>query len=236
MANVIEIWVLVAFLGFTLAAPLGPINAEVIKQALNKTISERLAWGLAVFTGIGAMTGDFIVAFLALTVGGDLLTDILSNPVIKFLLFSVNILILGFLGVSALISKPSLMEDRGSEQNNESLRSSYSQLARQYITGFSIVITSPWSYLWWVSMGTLILYSDFNVPDPISRLGIIIMFLSGVLIWVVFFTTLLAIIGRLPNPKIFIWVQRGTAIILFGFAALMVNEAIQSFLEIFNPD
>lgn len=235
MAYVLETWVFVAFLGFTLAAPLGPINAEVIKHALDKSVSEKLAWGSAIFTGIGAMTGDFVVAFSALTVGGEILINVFSNPVIRFLLFSVNIIILGFLGVSALISKPIPLEDHLNPQN-ESLHPSYFRLAKQYITGFSIVVTSPWSYLWWVSMGTLILFSDFNAPDPLFRLGIVIMFLSGVLLWQLFFTTLLAIIGRLPNPSLFVWVQRGTAIILFGFAALMVNEAIQSLLDIINPD
>ncbi|MFX0212380.1 MAG: hypothetical protein ACFFDT_40780, partial [Candidatus Hodarchaeota archaeon] len=85
MVSVLELWVFVGFLGFTLAAPLGPINAEVIKQALNKSVSEKLAWGSAILTGIGAMTGDFVVAFSALTVGGEILIDIFSNPVIKFL-------------------------------------------------------------------------------------------------------------------------------------------------------
>ncbi|MFX0207103.1 MAG: hypothetical protein ACFFDT_14030 [Candidatus Hodarchaeota archaeon] len=229
----IEIWILIAFLGFTLAAPLGPINAEVIKQALDKTVSEKLAWGLAIITGIGAMTGDFVVAFSALTVGGEILIHIFSNVVIKFLLFSVNIVLLGFLGVSALFSKPVPLENESNIQNGSSDMSNL-RLIRQYFTGFSLVVTSPWSYFWWASMGTLILFSDFNVPDPLFRLGIIMMFLTGVLAWQIFFTTLLAVIGRLPNPKLFVWVQRATAIILFGFAALMVNEAFQSLLAIIN--
>lgn len=229
----IETWLFIAFLGFTLAAPLGPINVEVIKQALDKTISEKLAWGAAISTGIGAMTGDFVVAFSALTVGGAILISVFSNAVIKFILFSVNIILLGFLGVSALISK-SVPLEYNPEIQGESGNPSIFRLVRQYFTGFSLVVTSPWSYFWWASMGTLILFSDFNIPDPLFRLGIIFMFLTGVLVWQLFFTTLLAIIGRLPNPKLFIWVQRATAIILFGFAALMVNEAFQSLLGIFH--
>ena len=143
MANILEVWAFVGFLGFTLAVPLGPVNAEVIKQALDKAISEKLAWGSAMFVGIGAMTGDFIIATSALTIGGEVLADIFSNPVIKFPLFLVNILILGFLGVSALSSKPIPMEDPQDEQNNEPSRSSYFQLSRQYVTGFSLVVTSP---------------------------------------------------------------------------------------------
>ena len=231
----IETWLFIAFLGFTLAAPLGPINTEVIKQALDKSISEKLAWGAAISTGIGAMTGDFVVAFSALTVGGAILINVFSNALIKFVLFSVNIILLGFLGVSALISK-SVPLEYNPEIQGESEHPSNFRLVRQYLTGFSLVVTSPWSYFWWASMGTLILFSDFNIPDPLLRLGIVFMFLTGVLAWQLFFTTLLAIIGRIPNPKLFIWVQRATAIILFGFAALMVNEAFQALLVIFHLD
>jgi len=231
----IETWLFIAFLGFTLAAPLGPINAEVIKQALDKSISEKLAWGAAISTGIGAMTGDFVVAFSALTVGGTILISVFSNAVIKFVLFSVNIILLGYLGISTLISK-SVPLEYNHNTHDDTIHPRNFRLIKQYFTGFSLVVTSPWSYFWWASMGTLILFSDFNVPDPLFRLGIIFMFLTGVLVWQLFFTTILAVIGRLPNPKLFLWVQRATAIILFGFAALMVKEAFQSLLVILHLD
>ncbi|MFX0088193.1 MAG: LysE family transporter, partial [Candidatus Hodarchaeota archaeon] len=103
---------------------------------------------------------------------------------------------------------------------------------RRYFTGLSLVISSPWSYLWWVSAGTIILFSDFNVPDFFSRMALVIMFLSGILIWVISFCTLLAIIGKSPNPKYFRWITKGSAIILLLFAGIIMNEAWESLLEL----
>ncbi|MFX0173975.1 MAG: hypothetical protein ACFE9L_18980, partial [Candidatus Hodarchaeota archaeon] len=153
MANFIEIWLVVAFLGFSLAVPLGTVNAEIIKQILSKSSSERLAWFAAVLTGLGAMLGDFIVAFTFLSIGGEILIDYLSNPYIKFTLFSFNILILGFLGVSALLSKPQSLEELEIETNsaNNAVEKYFRKLIRQLLIGFSLVVTSPWSYGFWAS-------------------------------------------------------------------------------------
>ena len=235
MTSLLEIWVIVAFLGFTLAAPLGPINAEMIKQVLNKSIPNNVAWLAAVLTGIGALTGDFIVAFSFLTIGGELLITIFTNPLIRLLLFSVNILILGYLGLTALFSKEENIEKEivGKVQNNPRKENNYiKRFVRQYLTGFSIVITSPWSYLWWVSFGTLILFSDFNVPDLLSKLIIVSMFLSGIITLILLFTTSLSIVGRIPNPKIFYWITKLTAILLLLLTVPMFIEALKALEEI----
>ncbi|MFX0087869.1 MAG: hypothetical protein ACFFAU_19615, partial [Candidatus Hodarchaeota archaeon] len=103
MIEIIIVWVTVAILGITLAAPLGPVNVEMIKQGLNKSIPHKSAWIAAILTGVGAMNGDFIVATTALTVGGEILINVFSSPLIKLCLFMINIIILGYLGISALI-------------------------------------------------------------------------------------------------------------------------------------
>lgn len=236
MVSFIEIWIVVAFLGFSLAVPLGPVNAEMIKQVLSKSSGEKIAWLAAILTGIGAMTGDFLVAFTFLSIGGEILIDFFANPFIRFSLFSINILILGFLGVSALFSKPSSMENIEIETNPDKdySQNKYRKLIRQLITGFSLVITSPWSYAWWVGAGTLILFSDFNTPDLISRLIIVMMFLSGIFVWVILFPTLLSGVGRLPDPRIFQVITKGTAIILFIFAGIMAIEALSALSEMFT--
>ncbi|MFX0149591.1 MAG: LysE family transporter [Candidatus Hodarchaeota archaeon] len=236
MANFIEIWLVVAFLGFSLAVPLGPVNAEIIKQILSKSSSERLAWFAAVLTGLGAMVGDFIVAFTFLSIGGEILIDYLSNPYIKFTLFTFNILILGFLGVSALLSKPQSLEELEIETNsaNNAFEKYFKKLIRQLLIGFSLVVTSPWSYGFWASAGTILLFSELNTPDLLSRLVIIVMFLSGIFIWVLIFPTILSAVGRIPDPRIFQIITKGTAVILFIFAGMMAVEAWYSLSEILS--
>ncbi|MFX1251641.1 MAG: LysE family transporter [Promethearchaeota archaeon] len=236
MASFIEIWIMVAALAFSLAIPIGPINLEIIKQILNKSVNEKIAWIIAVLTGIGAITGDFIIAFSALTIGGEVFLLFFSNPLILFLFFTANILILGYLGVSTLVRPPYDPEkiDLSDELQLDSKLSILQRLGKQYVTGLSIVLTSPWSYLWWVSAGTLILFSDFNTPDLLSRIVIVLMFVSGVLMWIILFSTTLSIVGRLPNPRLFYWITKGTAIILLLLTGLVAIEAWNTLLEVFH--
>ncbi|MFX1536751.1 MAG: LysE family transporter [Promethearchaeota archaeon] len=236
MASFIEIWIIVAALAFSLAVPIGPINLEIIKQILNKSVNEKIAWIAAVLTGIGAITGDFIIAFSALTIGGEVFLFFFSNPLILFLLFTINICILSYLGISTLIRAPYDPEkiDLSDESQLNSKISILQRLGKQYATGLSLVVTSPWSYLWWVSAGTLILFSDFNTPDLLSRIVIVLMFISGVFMWIILFCTTLSIVGRLPNPRIFYWITKGTAIILLLLTGLVVIEAWNALLEVFH--
>ncbi|MHA1975826.1 MAG: LysE family transporter [Candidatus Hodarchaeales archaeon] len=231
------IWVVTAALGVTLAAPLGPINLELIKNALDTSLTRKAAWFSAFLIGIGAMTGDFIVALSALTVGGEVLESFFSNLWIKFLLFGLNLIILGYLGISTLLKSPidSSNSFNPSLENYKTMNNFKStSLLRKYFTGLSIVVTSPWSYLWWTSVGTIILFSDFSLPDLFSRIIIVVMFLSGIFLWMIAFSTILTIIGKSPNPKFFSRITKGTALILLFFALIILRDMLITLAEIVN--
>ncbi len=236
--NLIEffgIWGVIAALGVTLAAPLGPINLELIKNALNTSISRKAAWLSALLLGLGAMSGDFLVALTALTLGGEVLNAFFSNLWIKFLLFALNLVILGYLGLSTLFKKSIEYQNstNPSSYNGEAFKQvKKTFLLKKYFTGLSIVVTSPWSYLWWTSAGTIILFSDFSFPDLFSRLIIVIMFLTGIFLWMFTFSTTLTVIGKSPNPKIFAILTKGSALILLVFALIIFRDMIITFGEI----
>jgi threonine/homoserine/homoserine lactone efflux protein len=237
LIEVFGIWGVTAALGVTLAAPLGPINLELIKNALNTSITRKAAWLSAILLGVGAMSGDFLIALTALTIGGEVLETVFSNLWIKFLLFALNLVILGYLSLSTLL-KTSI--DQQSTTNSSSYSSKtfkqvkITSLLKKYITGFSIVVTSPWSYLWWTSAGTIILFSDFSFPDLFSRLIIVIMFLTGIFLWMFAFSTTLTMIGKSPNPKFFTIITKGTALILLVFALIIFRDMIITLGKILN--
>lgn len=221
--NFLELWLVIASLGFSLAAPLGPVNTEMIKQIVKSSFNIKIAWFSSVLTGIGAMTCDFIIALLALTVGGELMDEVFSNPFIRLLLFVFNFILLGYLGISTLLPRKVVI-DNSTDQEVNNVVISYSVLFKQYLTGFTLVATSPWSYLWWITVGTIILFGDFNSPDFFSRLMIIIFFLSGIFFWILTFSTILALIGKVPKDNIFDWIARIAACILLFFALLMIVD------------
>jgi hypothetical protein len=224
-----------AALGFSLAVPLGPVNVEIIKTILDASIPEKIKFIAAVLTGVGAVTADFLIAFSALTIGGEILVPFFSNPFIRLGLFTMNVLILSYLGFTAFFRhSPQLNSNGDNASNTQEISGNYRhKFVQQYITGFSLVVTSPLTYGWWVSIGTLILFSDLGTtPDLGVRILVVIMFLSGILIWLLLFPTLLSIIGRLPNPRLFQWITKGTALILLYFASLMLGEAWSAFQEI----
>ncbi len=233
--EIFGVWIITAFLGITLAAPLGPINLELLKNALNPEFTRKAAWISALLIGIGAMTGDFIVALSAVTLGGEIMESVFSNSWIKLLLFTLNLIILSFLGLSTLAKRPIGVVSGidGELPPVERLKEiSIHSAVKKYVTGLSIVITSPWSYLWWASFGTIILFSDLSLPDPISRLIIVLMFLSGIFLWLFAFSTTLTIIGKHPNPKFFSRITKGTALVLLLFALIILRDLLLTLGEI----
>ena len=92
-------WLFLFVLGLSLALPLGPVNIEIIKQALFEK-DHKIGFLLAFTTGLGAMSGDFLIAFSVLTLGSHLLTGIINNYAVKTILFGFNVCLLSYLGIS----------------------------------------------------------------------------------------------------------------------------------------
>ena len=84
-------------LGFSLAAPLGPVNMEMIKQVLRS----KFGYILGIFTGLGALTGDFLVASFVLFLSIEFLKDFVEN-------FYVFIISLHYRCTTALVLTPAV--------------------------------------------------------------------------------------------------------------------------------
>ena len=220
-------WGFLFLLGLSLAVPLGPVNVEIIKQATFER-SHKKGFFLAVFTGIGASTGDFIIAFTVLTLGATLLTSIINDNAIKTILFAFNVMLLGFLGITTLkkpiMNTDELIHEEGIENHsNEFLK----RVSKRYVTGLAIVVSSPWSYLWWASFGSYILFGNtFDSFDIISRLIIIVCFLTGIWFWVFSFSSLLTLSKKFANDKFLNIIKNISALILLVYA---VNFTFETF-------
>jgi threonine/homoserine/homoserine lactone efflux protein len=212
-----------AILGFSLALPLGPVNMEMIKQG----VAHKKGWILGVLTGIGAMTGDFLISMSVLFVGSEVLASVLEVKVIAALLFFANATLLGYIGYSAFKSSAdisSLTYDGTMSQDRNAIR--ISTIGRQYVLGFVIVVTSPWSYLWWASFGPVILESDIAINTFADRFVVTMMFLVGILAWVLIINIALMISHEIASEVMLNKITRVSAIVILLFAFSILIDAV----------
>lgn len=213
-----------AGLGFSLAAPLGPVNAEMIKNSF----SGKNGWKYGFTTGIGAMTGDFVVAMSALFVGAEILAIYLEITWVIVSLLSANVLILGYIGIKSLNIEIDSSDENLDPTQSKDVKKSINKPSffKQYRLGFVIVLTSPWSYGWWASFGPVMLSSGIILDTFGSRLEATIFFLSGIFLWVFLFNGLLKISHQFASPKFLKRVTQASALVLILFALKIISDII----------
>lgn len=135
-------------LGWSVAWPPGPVNAEMLRRTLLPR--ERgggfwAAWQL----GLGACTGDFLWALAVMAGAGALL----NTPRIRLVLGVVSLVLL--LLLAAMFARNAWRSARAStrteavsEDGNAVARSKYSG----YFLGLTIALTSPWNLGFWLAV------------------------------------------------------------------------------------
>ncbi len=212
-------------LGLTLAIPIGPVNMEMIKQGLLK----KNGYILGLITGIGAMSADFSIAMTVLFLGSRFLTDLLGNDLIKISLFMINSLILYYIGASSIRLKFEYFENNlGASIEDQSTNkiNFVSASKSQYLKGMFLVLTNPFTYLWWMSFAPIILEMDIPLSSTSDRLIVTLMFLSGIFLWVIFISMLTKISASFASPKMQYNITRISAFIILVFATTVLMEAI----------
>lgn len=224
-------------LGFSLAAPLGPVNMEMIKQGLSSV----RGWILGIITGVGAMTGDFVIATSVLFVGAEFLQNLLEQDLIFGLLLLLNVGILGYVGISAWRSDPQkqlkeledeeeIEEHQESDANQQAVKQN--SVSRQYGIGLVLVMTSPWSYLWWASFGPVILNSGLPLVTFSDRFVVTIVFLAGIFMWLLLLAIILRYSYKVASPRLISIIVKASALLIFGFAIKILNDGLCVLFEI----
>jgi threonine/homoserine/homoserine lactone efflux protein len=238
------LFLFLATLGFSLAAPLGPVNMQMIKHVLKS----KNGWILGVFTGLGAMTGDFIISMTVLFIGAEFLVFLLDIKIISVLLFLANSLILGYLGMKALRSEVStdFLEETNDKQTEE-LQKLNQNPVKEFGIGFVIVTTSPWSYLWWATFGPVILGSNIQLSTLLDRFIVTMMFLTGILLWIIVLNGSLIISHSFASKSTLHRITQGSALLILIFAIIIFLDAIwiiftdnplrllNKFFDLFSP-
>lgn len=192
-------------IGFSIAAPVGPIGILCIRRTLAEG---RLAGFLS---GMGAASADMFygaVAAFGLTAVQDLLIS-QSNW-----LRIVGGVFLLYLGVKTFISKPS----------NEAVKSKRRGLFGAYLTTFFLTIANPITILSFLAIFAGLRLGETNGNYLSASMMVLGVFLGSATWWLTL-STGVSLLREKFTPAPLTWVNRlaGVIILIFGLAALFLQ-------------
>jgi threonine/homoserine/homoserine lactone efflux protein len=209
-------------LGWSVAWPPGPINAEMIRRMLLPARAGGgfwAAWG----GGLGACTGDFTWA-IAVTAGAG---AFLNRTGVRLTLGVVSLGLLLFLaGMFARsawrTARPAPKADSAAGPGSDQL--SASRRNRTYLLGLTFALTSPWNIGFWLAVigGQRTLIKD---PSPSNSLLLAGSVVLGAIAWSVVLCACLRLGARVFARRA--W-QAGTqalsAVVMLWFAARLALQ------------
>lgn len=198
------------FIGIILAAPIGPINVEIITRGIRHGF--RNGW----LVGLGALTADTIYA--ALIVSG--LTPIADRPALRIPLFLAGAAMLGWVGVNSIrgaLNPPREVEAPPTPKGH-----------RSYVTGFLIAAFNPMGIVYWLSVGAGLVA---EAVDRVGRIGAPVL-VGGVFLGLFVWVTSLSIIAQVSRKFVtgngMRWVTGISGAVLLGFAGYFLVQGIRS--------
>jgi threonine/homoserine/homoserine lactone efflux protein len=187
-------------LGLSLAAPIGPMNIEVLKRGLTEGLLS--SW----LVGLGGMSGDMIL-LLSIFFG---FRDFMQSTVILYLMYSIGIVMLSYLGITSILAA------LNSEFSNLEFAHRKSQNA--FLAGFTISLANPISLVFWFGVyGTslqVVTSTHSIIYSMFCSLGIIL----GLFLWNLNLVLTVHFSKRIINEKIMrgITLFAGITLLCFG--------------------
>ncbi len=136
-------------LGWSVAWPPGPVNAEMIRRGLLPRAAGGGFWA-AWLVGLGASTGDFLWA-LGVSAGAGAL---INTPVIRGILGALSFGLLIFLAVVFGLGawRTARAQRTVSAPAGETIEPQKSRTMPAYLLGFTFTLTSPWNIGFWLAV------------------------------------------------------------------------------------
>jgi len=189
-------------IGLSLAAPPGPVNAIIASH----TVTRSLRAGFLV--GLGATTADTIF----------LIVSIVAHSAVASIQGWIPFIALVGAGLMAYLAWTTARAWRDAEAILESKPEEH---AKSYVTGLSVNITSPYPFIWWLSVG-LVLIHQLGPP-------VLVGFFGGLILWNTAFPLALREAQR-HIARTYHAVLVFSIVCLAGFAAWLVWSALTALL------
>jgi len=195
-------------IGFSIAAPVGPIGILCIRR----TLAEGRLAGFV--SGLGAATADAVYGSIA-AFGLTLVTSFLVEQ--RFWLRAVGGVFLFYLGVKTFLSKPqpaSELNQAGEARQN---------LFGNYASTFVLTLTNPLTILSFAGIFAGLGLGSYINGNYLAAVTLVLGVFIGSATWWFILSGITSLFQKKLSLQLLLWVNRisGTIIILFGMLALI---------------
>jgi L-lysine exporter family protein LysE/ArgO len=197
------------FLGLSLAAPIGPINAAQIEKGIQNGFFH--SW----FVGMGAMVADgfyMLLVYLGFV-------HFLEKPIIQSFLWSFGCFVLIYTGVEGLIGGGKITENsiRGREP-----------LSKSFLWGFFLSVSNPLTILFWLGIyGSVLAKTAANYSTDQLLIFSLAIFI-GLLIWDISMALMASTFRKFLSPAILWLISFVSGLSLIGFGCYFGIHAIKT--------
>lgn len=189
-------------IGFSLAAPVGPIGVLCIRR----TLAEGRLNGLV--SGLGAATADAVYGCIA-AFGLTFITDVLVQQQAWLRLVGGTFLI--FLGVKTVLSKPS--EKPPSDKRTG--------LLGAYGSTFFLTLTNPVTILSFAAI-----FAGIGLGSAVADYGsaalLVFSVFAGSALWWLILSGTVSLLRKRVTPRVLRWINRVSGAIIMGFGVFIL--------------
>jgi threonine/homoserine/homoserine lactone efflux protein len=190
-------------IGFSIAAPVGPIGLLCINRSLTRGFASGFVSGLGAASAdglYGILAASGLVALCRLLVSGQQVISLLGGA------------FLCYLGIKVFTTSPF---------SGESPRAAEGSLAGDYLSALALTLTNPVTILSFTAIFAGLGLGSTS-KGAVGALSLVLGVFSGSATWWLFLASATSLLRRLISPSLMLWVNRaaGSVLVLFGLTAL----------------
>jgi L-lysine exporter family protein LysE/ArgO len=208
----VSIFISYVFLGLSLSAPLGPINAAQLDKGLRSGFLH--AW----LVGLGALVADsgyMLIVYLGLV-------HLLNGEFMKTFLWLFGFFVLVYTGIDSL---------KASSQKIEQYRSHDNSQLKSFSSGFLISVLNPMSILFWLGIYGSVLAETMTKYEMHELLLYSSAILIGITIWDLFMAGIASTFRKYLTDRIIRSISIVSGLSLIGFGIYFGIEAFRMLIH-----
>lgn len=206
-----SIFISYIFLGLTISAPLGPVNAAQIDKGIKMGFLH--AW----LIGLGAMLADMLyISFVFLG-----LVNFIHYPFVKTFLWLFGGFVLIYTGIETLLNMQGIRSEKPRE---------HTSTWKTFLTGFLMSVSSPLSIMFWIGIYGSVLAQTANNSNSQQLLQNSLGIIFGIMIWDFAMAGIASLFRNILASYALTLISVISGLSLVGFGGYFAAQAVQALL------